>query len=105
MHKWTARAARTALLAAAITAVGSGIANADDNTRGDQSILGGNQIGIPITVPIGIQGNNVGVLNNLLGRSGARFSNIRMRDVEPAGGITVCGNAISSAGGVGTAAC
>ncbi len=110
MHKWTARAARTVLVAAAITAAGTGVANAD-HTRGDHSIAGGNQIAVPITVPVAVQGNNVSLLDNLLGgtnilnRSGARLTSIHMRDNQPAGGITLCGNAISARGGVGTAAC
>ena len=63
MHKWTVRAARVALVAAAITAAGTGLANADDTT-GDHSILGGNQIHIPIIAPIGLFGNHVNLLSS-----------------------------------------
>jgi hypothetical protein len=105
MHKWTVRAARVALVAAAITAAGTGIANAD-NTTGDHSILGGEQIHIPIIAPIGLFGNHVNLLSSV-GASEARFAHIRT-DNDPdamAPQMDICGNAISSANGVGTAAC
>ncbi|HZE34632.1 MAG TPA: hypothetical protein VE198_24750, partial [Actinoallomurus sp.] len=105
MHKWTVRAARVALVAAAITAAGTGVANADDTT-GDHSILGGEQIHIPIIAPIGLFGNHVNLLSSGI-PMGARFAHIRT-DNDPdamAPQMDICGNAISSANGVGTASC
>jgi len=109
MHKWTVRAARVALVAAAFTAAGTGIANAD-HTSGDHSILGGEQIRIPIIAPIGLFGNHVNVLSS--GYGGYRFAHVRadnpnpMYQAAPADTqMDICGNAISSANGVGTAAC
>lgn len=61
MNKWTARAARTVLVATAFSAIGAGVANADD-TSGDYSILGGNQVSVPINVPINVNGNAIGIL-------------------------------------------
>jgi hypothetical protein len=105
MHKWTVRAARVALVAAAITAAGTGVANADDTT-GDHSILGGEQIHIPIIAPIGLFGNHVNLLSSGI-PMGARFAHIRT-DNDPdamAPQMDICGNAISSANGIGTASC
>jgi ChpA-C len=105
MHKWTVRAARVALVAAAITAAGTGMANADDTT-GDHSILGGEQIHIPIIAPIGLFGNHVNLLSSGI-PMGARFAHIRT-DNDPdamAPQMDICGNAISSANGIGTASC
>lgn len=63
MRKWIVRAAQAVLIGAAFTAAGAGIANAD-STSGDRSILGGNQIQAPITVPVTV--SNVPI--NVLGR-------------------------------------
>jgi hypothetical protein len=104
MHKWTVRAARVALVAAAITAAGTGLANADDTT-GDHSILGGNQLHIPIIAPIGLFGNHVNLLSSGI-PMGARYAHIPADDdSDVAPQMDVCGNAISSANGVGTASC
>jgi hypothetical protein len=105
MHKWTVRAARVALVAAAITAAGAGVANADDTT-GDHSILGGNQLHIPIIAPIGLFGNHVNLLSSGI-PMGARYAQIPADDGPDAMApqMDICGNAISSANGVGTAAC
>ena len=108
MRKWTVRAAQTALIAAAIAAAGSGIANADNN-RGDHSLLGGQQLnlGLPVTLmaPISLTGNHVNALNGISLLSGSRLAggNGNIADERPA--VTVCGNAISTAHGIGTAAC
>ncbi|MFB9832796.1 chaplin family protein [Actinoallomurus acaciae] len=103
MHKWTARAARVALVAAAVSAASVGVANADDTT-GDHSILGGNQLHIPIIAPIGLFGNHVNVLSSVVPGSGFRYSHVRM-DEDPTPQVDICGNAIANAQGVGTAAC
>lgn len=112
MHKWTVRAARVALVAAAISAAGTGVANADDTT-GDHSILGGDQIHVlPIFAPIGLFGNRIGL--NLLNSgpaSAARYAYFPTDDTNAyqaatdAPPVDICGNAIASAHGVGTAAC
>ena len=81
MHKWTVRAARVALVAAAFSAAGAGVANADD-TMGDHSILGGNQFRIPIIAPIGLFGNHVNVLSS--GYGGYRFAHVHSDDSDAA---------------------
>ncbi|WP_285577768.1 chaplin family protein [Actinoallomurus iriomotensis] len=105
MHKWTARAARVALVAAAVSAASVGVANADDTT-GDHSILGGNQLlnHLSVIAPIGLFGNHVNLLSTVVPGSGYRYAHVRMDD-DPAPQVDICGNAISSANGVGTAAC
>lgn len=102
MHRWTVRAARVALVAAAISAAGAGVANAD-NTTGDHSILGGEQIHIPIIAPIGLFGNHVNLLSSGIG--GSRLSGVGMTQADPQPQLDVCGNAISGNNGLGTAAC
>jgi hypothetical protein len=103
MHKWTARAARVALVAAAVSAAGVGVANADDTT-GHQSILGGNQLHLPIIAPIGLFGNHVNLLSSVAPGSAFRYSHVRADD-DTTPQVDICGNAIASAKGVGTAAC
>lgn len=119
MHKWTVRAARVALVAAAISAVGAGVANAD-NTTGDHSILGGDQIHVlPIFAPIGLFGNRIGLnLLNSGSASAARYAYLpatapyvptddtnAYQAAADAPQVDICGNAIASAHGIGTAAC
>ncbi|MCW2947352.1 MAG: hypothetical protein JWR24_4069 [Actinoallomurus sp.] len=62
MRKWTVRAARAALVAAAITAGGTGIANADDSASGNGGLLGATQVHLPVSIPVSILdvGNQVG---------------------------------------------
>ncbi|WP_285629295.1 chaplin family protein [Actinoallomurus iriomotensis] len=105
MHKWTARAARVALVAAAVSAASVGVANADDTT-GDHSILGGNQLlnHLSVIAPIGLFGNHVNLLSTVVPGSGFRYAHVRADD-DPAPQMDICGNAISSANGIGTAAC
>jgi ChpA-C len=110
MHKWTVRAARVALVAAAISAAGAGVANAD-NTTGDHSILGGEQIHIPIIAPVGLFGNHVNLLSSVPA-SAARYAHVPTDDTNvyqaaaaDTPSVDICGNAISSAHGIGTAAC
>ena len=110
MHKWTVRAARLALVAAAISAAGAGVANAD-NTSGDYSILGGEQIHIPIIAPIGLFGNHVNLLSSgvpmgyRLAAAPAAPAAFSADDVDPGPQLDICGNAISNSNGVGTATC
>ncbi|MCW2947351.1 MAG: chaplin [Actinoallomurus sp.] len=120
MRKWTVRAARAALVAAAITAAGTGIANAD-SASGNGGLLGATQLHAPVSIPVSAL--NVG--NQVTGGSalsgswlpGARVA-YRDNDTDgPAFGpsnqssapmgdsVNICGNALSAAEGVGTAAC
>ncbi|MQY03676.1 chaplin [Actinomadura macrotermitis] len=66
MRKWAKNTSRAALLAAgALTissAFGPGVAGADMDTSGKFSILGGNQVNLPISVPVNVVGNAVSVL-------------------------------------------
>jgi hypothetical protein len=109
------------LVAAAFTAAGTGIANAD-STRGDHSLLGGNQLRVPIFAPIAsIFGNNVNVLSDFSRSARTAHAHLVYKDNDDRGAsltggpsqaaapmsasINVCGNALSTAHGIGTAAC
>ncbi|GAA4051267.1 chaplin family protein [Nonomuraea soli] len=59
MRTWAKASAPAALLAAAVMSFGSGTAVAD--TSGNSSVGGGNQVNLPISLPIDISGNAVGV--------------------------------------------
>jgi hypothetical protein len=65
MRTWNKSTARAALLTASFVAVGAGSvcpqAAFGDTTSGDHSLLGGNQVNIPISVPIDISGNSIAV--------------------------------------------
>ncbi|WP_329519097.1 chaplin family protein [Spirillospora sp. NBC_01491] len=82
MRTWAKNTGRAALLAAGFVAIGagfgSGIATAD-TTNGDGSILGGNQIEAPISVPVNATGNGVGVLGagEGKGKGSATVTNIK----------------------------
>ncbi|MEN3533542.1 chaplin family protein [Microbispora sp. ZYX-F-249] len=60
MRTWAKGSASAAFLAAGVMALGSGTAFAD--TDGSHSVLGGNQVDIPVTLPIDISGNAVAVV-------------------------------------------
>ena len=76
-----------------------GIANAD-NTTGDHSLLGGEQIHIPIIAPIGLFGNHVNLLQRHSVSGGlpalAPSHGGNPRPPRAARRWTICGNAISS---------
>ncbi|GAA2374338.1 chaplin family protein [Nonomuraea africana] len=59
MRTWAKASTPAALLAVAVMSFGSGTAVAD--TSGDSSIGGGNQVNLPISLPVDISGNSVGV--------------------------------------------
>ncbi|MEU4570976.1 chaplin family protein [Nonomuraea sp. NPDC023979] len=59
MRTWAKASAPAALLAVAVMSFGGGTALAD--TDGDSSVGGGNQVNLPISLPIDISGNAVGV--------------------------------------------
>jgi hypothetical protein len=81
------RSVQIAALTAMFSASGAGIALAGTgpHTSGNESILGGNQISLPISIPVNVCGNAVAIL-------GGAFAGC-------AGGASVHGG---SAGGVGT---
>ena len=56
--------AATGIVAAAATGalMMAAPAQADDYTRGDHSILGGNQIFVPVSVPVNVCGNSIAVI-------------------------------------------
>ncbi|WP_327587303.1 chaplin [Nonomuraea sp. NBC_00507] len=113
MRTWAKASTPAALLAVAVMSFGGGTALAD--TSGDGSIGGGNQVDLPISLPIDISGNAVGaagsaeassqggaeVVNN--GRSG--ISGRTSGDDSVGGGnqvnvpisapVNACGNAIA----------
>ncbi|MED7928860.1 chaplin family protein [Nonomuraea sp. LP-02] len=61
MRTWAKATTPAALLAVAVMSfAGSGTAVAD--TSGDASVLGGNQVDLPITLPIDISGNSVAAI-------------------------------------------
>ncbi|MFC5814086.1 chaplin [Nonomuraea harbinensis] len=59
MRTWAKASTPAALLAVAVLSFGGGTASAD--TDGDHSIGGGNQVNLPVSLPIDISGNAVGV--------------------------------------------
>ncbi|MBG0814464.1 chaplin family protein [Planomonospora sp. ID82291] len=61
MRTWVKSTTPAALLALGVMSLGTGTAFADD-TSGDGSIGGGNQVNLPITLPIDISGNSVAVI-------------------------------------------
>ncbi|MEV5411041.1 chaplin family protein [Thermopolyspora sp. NPDC052614] len=68
MRTWAKGSRPAALLAVGVMALGgNGAALAD--TSGDHSIGGGNQVNLPITLPVDISGNAVGVAGEAEGQS------------------------------------
>ena len=59
MRTWVTGTAPAALLALGVMAMGGGTAFAD--TIGDNSIAGGNQVNLPISLPVDISGNAAAV--------------------------------------------
>jgi hypothetical protein len=113
MRTWAKGSAPAAFLAAGVMALGSGTAHAD--TTGDGSIGGGNQLNLPITVPIDISGNAVAVAgdadasskggSSVQGGNGGGISGRTSGEHSILGGnqanvpitapINACGNAVS----------
>ncbi|MFC4057232.1 chaplin family protein [Planomonospora corallina] len=119
MRTWVKRTSPAALLALGALSLGSGTAYADD-TSGNGSILGGNQLSIPITLPIDISGNAVSVIGKSAAHSeggasvqqsgqGGAGGNRTSGDGSILGGnqvvapitapVNVCGNAVAVIGG------
>ncbi|MEU4235122.1 chaplin [Nonomuraea sp. NPDC026600] len=91
MRTWATASAPAALLAVAVMSLGSGTALAD--TSGDSSIGGGNQVNVPVSLPIDISGNAVGVVGK------SRADSQGGASVENKGGGTG-GNTTSGRGSV-----
>ena len=119
MRTWSKGAKPAALLALGVMALtGGGPAFAD--TDGDHSIGGGNQVSLPVTLPVDISGNAVGILGGAKARSHGGAI-VKGDPAADAGGnrtsgrgsilggnqvvapitapVNVCGNAISVFGG------
>lgn len=65
MKKWMIRTVGAGLLSLGFLAAGAGAAQADTGdwvSAGNSGILNGNQIAIPIQIPINIVGNGIGIL-------------------------------------------
>jgi hypothetical protein len=70
---WAIGTASATLLTAGFVAFGAGPALAD-STNGNDSILGGNQVNTPISIPVNVSGNSVAVLGRALsGSTGGAF--------------------------------
>src|SRR3569833_1618551 len=68
MRKWAKGAAGATLLTASFVALGAGPALADV-TNGNGSVLGGNQVNAPISIPVDVSGNSLAVLGPALAGS------------------------------------
>jgi len=108
--------AEITLLTAVVAASGTGVAFAGDTTGGDGGVLSGNQVNVPVSVPISVCGNAVAVLGEALGVCTAEIpvSNAATGSESTSGGgsllsgnqvsvpvsvpVDVCGNAISVLG-------
>jgi hypothetical protein len=118
MRMWAIGTASATLLTAGFVAFGAGPVLAD-STNGNGSILGGNQVNAPISIPINASGNSVAVLGRALSGStggafvqGARMSGGHGRTSGQhsiLGGnqvnapinapINACGNSVAALGG------
>ncbi|HUR02973.1 MAG TPA: chaplin family protein, partial [Nonomuraea sp.] len=117
MRTWAKASAPAALLAVAVMSLGSGTALAD--TSGDSSVGGGNQVNLPVSLPIDISGNSAAVLGKSQASSeggasvvntgkGGGSGNRTSGDSSVLGGnqvnapitapINACGNALSLIG-------
>jgi hypothetical protein len=130
MRIWARNTGRAALVAAGCVAMGaSGLgvpASADNRTSGDLSILGGNQVVVPISIPIEVSGNAIGAAAGIAqaGSKGGASVERHGRDggdmhtsgnLSIGGGnqivapisipIDVCGNAIGAIVGIARAGC
>lgn len=74
MKHWAKTAGRVTLLTAGVLAVGSGIANADTTTTGGPGALSGNQVELPISIPVDLSGNAVGILGKAKAQSSGAAS-------------------------------
>ncbi len=69
MNLTLSRLLRAGVLAGGLIAVGAGVAHADETTSGHDGLLSGNQIVVPVQVPITVNGNAIAVLGRALATS------------------------------------
>jgi hypothetical protein len=67
MHSWASWTAKTALVTAGFAVAGGGLAGAafagtGTTNAGNVSVLGGNQVSVPVTIPANVCGNAVALL-------------------------------------------
>jgi ChpA-C len=62
MNLTLSRLLRAGVLAGGLIAVGAGAAHAGETTSGDHGLLSGNQVVVPVQVPITVNGNAIAVL-------------------------------------------
>ena len=119
MRMWAIGTASATLLTAGFVAFGAGSALAD-STNGNDSILGGNQVNAPISIPINVSGNSVAVLGRATsgstggayvqgarlsgghhGRTSGRHSILGGNQINApiTAPINACGNSVAALGG------
>ncbi|MEU9025245.1 chaplin family protein [Actinomadura sp. NPDC048394] len=67
MRTWAKSTARNAALTASFVALGVSVVPANafaDATNGDGSVLGGNQVDLPISAPVDVSGNGAGIVGS-----------------------------------------
>src|SRR5437868_1899871 len=124
MRTWAKGTSRVAVLTASFVALGATAIPTSafaDITNGDGGILSGNQANLPVSAPVNVSGNGVGVLGNALGASkgGASVTNRGggggWQKTSGKGGVgsgnqinapisvpvNVCGNAVAVLGNAG----
>ncbi len=62
MNVVVSRLLRAGVLAGGLLAVGAGVAHADETTTGQHGVLSGNQVVVPVTAPVGVDGDAIAVL-------------------------------------------
>ncbi|MDL4813756.1 chaplin [Actinomadura opuntiae] len=80
MRTWAKSTARTAVVTASFVALGVSAIPANafaDATNGDGSVLGGNQVDLPVSAPVDVSGNGAGIVGSGHGvsRGGASVLN------------------------------
>lgn len=90
-------AAATALTAAAFMAFGSAPSFADPTTSGDGSTGGGNQLQAPVSVPVNVCGNAVGILGKAAADCDGGKSTVNENNTDDQGSPTTSGD--NSTGG------
>jgi ChpA-C len=130
MRIWARNTGRAALVAAGCVAMGAtGLgapASADTTTSGDLSILGGNQVFAPISIPIEVSGNAVGAVAGIAQAGSKGGASVERHgreggDMHTSGNLSigggnqvyapisipvdVCGNAVGAVIGIARAGC
>ncbi|MCP2335158.1 chaplin family protein [Actinomadura rupiterrae] len=81
MRNWAKNVSRAALVAAGLTAVGAGLPTGPalaDTTTGKFSVLGGNQLYAPVSIPVNLSGNALSLLGVAKAKAhgGAHVANV-----------------------------